>query len=149
MLNVLDDNNTIKESYQNIETFDGFLNIALVDGDKGDQEAGTDHYNFKYVPELTISAGLSKRFGALSISSVANYRSNAIGPEQNIDSSIINNLSINYMQTLTDIVLNHTFRIDNIFDKQAFIAEHVRRRGVNQLPLEIGRSITYEILFTF
>lgn len=129
-------------SYNNI---DAFLNFDYVLGNNGDEAGDSDHYNFKYVPDFNISGGISKEFNKVLISSVANYRDETEGSEKDIDSNLSLDLFIGFSQQVNQLSFRHRVRIDNVTNENAHLAEYSRRKGVNEVPLDFGRVITYEV----
>ena len=135
--------------YSNVTHFDAFFNLSVIDGNDGDKQSDTDHYNFKYVPELTLAAGVSKRLGDWLISSVVDYRSSSQGPQRKVDSNLVVDISIAYQTSIVDYSVYQQLKLSNLFDKQTEIAEYVRLRGPNQIPIEVGRAISYQFAIKF
>jgi len=135
--------------YNNQSYFDAFLNLNFIDGDDGDRQTGTDHFNFKYVPGYTVSAGISRTFGPYALSSIIDYRDETGGPQTEVDSYFTANLVLSHRFSVSGYQINHQLKLGNVFNEQGDIAEYVRRRGPNQLPIELGRTTNYEISFSF
>ncbi len=133
------------------DSWSSFMNLDWQDGDDGDHIAGSDHYNFKYVPSYTISAGASKDIAQFLLSSVLNYRDKTSGTTaEMIDSSLTLDLAASYKHnTGTDQYVLHTVRINNVTDERVEIADYARRNGLEAVPQLVGRTVTYEIAFNF
>ena len=135
--------------YSNPKRFDAFVNFDFIAGNKGDRLPEKEHYNFKYVPDYNLSAGISKYYGYFQSSLIIKYRGDSQGPEAKIESSLLTHWSLSYIQPLSSVEITHTLRFENVFDERAYVGEYVRRRGLNQTPLEFGRAVTYQIALTF
>ena len=131
------------------DKLDAFFNLNVISGDDGDEVAGSDHYNFKYVPDFTLSIGMSKKIKHYFFSFVANYTDSSEGPEQSIDSSLVLDLMLGYTQPLGKKVVHHSVRLNNASDESVAVAEYVRRRGLNEVPMDLGRVLTYEVSVKF
>ncbi len=131
------------------DQLDGFFNVNVISGDDGDEVPGSDHYNFKYVPDFTLSAGMSKQIKNYLFSFVANYTDSTQGPEQDVDSSLVLDLMLAYTQALGQQVIKHSVRLNNASDESVMVAEYARRRGLNEVRMDLGRVLTYELSVKF
>ena len=138
----------LETRYSN-DQLDAFFNVNVISGDDGDEVAGSDHYNFKYVPDFTLSAGMSKRVKGFLFSFVANYTDSAQGPEQEVDSSLAVDLMFGYTQQLGNRAFHHSVRLNNASDESVTVAEYARRRGLNEVRMDLGRVFTYEVSVKF
>lgn len=137
------------EARYRYKQFDSFLNFNLIDGNSEDKEPDSDHYNFKYVPDYTLSAGLSKTINNFLVSSSINYRTGAQGPESSVDASTTVDVFLGYDQKSKLADIEHRLRINNLTDTTVEVAEYARRRGVNSVPMNFGRSLAYEFRLSF
>jgi len=80
---------------------------------------------------------------------VANYTDSSEGPEQSIDSSLVLDLMLGYTQPLGKKIVHHSVRLNNASDESVAVAEYVRRRGLNEVPMDLGRVLTYEVSVKF
>lgn len=132
--------------------FGTFLNFYLVDGSDGDVQ--NNYYNFKAVPELTISAGLHKKMKNWFISGIANYQSDATGPGTRSAASIgaqsIFDINLGYFHNGESFSTRQTLSVKNLFDDELLIPEYVRRKstGINAVPFGYGRRILYTLTFS-
>ncbi|HHB93349.1 MAG TPA: TonB-dependent receptor [Thioploca sp.] len=132
--------------YLNPKVANIFLNFAYISGDDGDKLSGTEHYNFKYVPDYTASIGVYKSFQDVDISMIGNYSSTANSHQESVDSYF--NLSFNfaYQHKYKSWQLKHVLSIQNLTDTKVSIPEYVRRGELNELPL-VGseRGVFYSL----
>ncbi len=126
-----------------------FFNINYIRGDKGDLSGDDEYYNFKFSPKYSWSLGVNKRWQHFTLSSTLNYRDSTEGPDAPIDSALTIDVNAIYLQRLVGVELSHNIRINNLNKESASVAEYVRRRGVNEYPILIDRSISYQLSFTF
>ncbi len=139
------------EARYNSANWSAFGNFNWQKGSDGDRLAGTDHYNFKYIPTYTTSAGMSRRFGDINLSSVFNFRSGTDGTtEQDIESSLTLDLAASYKHRLgQDSHLKHRLKLNNVTDERVEVADYARRRGLEHVPQLAGRSLIYELSLFF
>lgn len=138
--------------YQHPRWFDAFLNFDFVHGDDGDEVPGTDHYNFKYVPDFTLSGGVHRRFGPVDVAWTANYVDNTQATAVEVDAFTTMNASLSYRHQARKATFKHTLAVNNLLDEDAVVPEYVRRRatGVQQLPIIVpGRSVYYALSISF
>ncbi|WP_069471268.1 TonB-dependent receptor plug domain-containing protein [Candidatus Marithrix sp. Canyon 246] len=139
----------IELKYSNPKIANFFLNLDYIYGSDGDLIPGTDHYNFKYIPKFTASAGVHKKLGNFGISLLGNYIGSTNGPEEKIDDSFIFDFNLAYQHKYKNLQLKHVISINNLSDTLVTVPEYVRRNGVNELPLEYERSIFYSLVANF
>jgi outer membrane receptor protein involved in Fe transport len=125
-----------------------FASYTFVDGDKGDREAGTDNYNFKYVPEHTVALGLTKYFGQVWAAAVANYTSSMGAPLHAIGSQTTYDLTLGYGHRVSGLVLRHLLSAKNAADEDVRVPEYVRRI-MNDVPSGYRRRISYTLQVGF
>ena len=124
--------------------------MTYVNGNNGDKFSDEDHYNFKYVPDVSLSAGIAKHLGQWSIALNATYRGSTKSIIDGINSSIIADMTLNYRQQLShQSILSHQLVIRNLFDEQVTVPEYARRRNVEELPLRYERAVAYEVTLTW
>lgn len=139
----------VEFKYTNPNIVNLFLNLDYIYGSDGDLIPGTDHYNFKYIPKFTASAGVHKKLGNFGISLLGNYIGSTSGPEEKIDDSFIFDFNLAYQHKYRNLQLKHVMSIHNVSDTLVTVPEYVRRKGVNELPLEYERSIFYSLVANF
>lgn len=135
--------------YVNPTYISGFLNYAFIYGSKGDEADSSDHYNFKYIPKHTVSAGFSKSVKAFSVSFLANYSSACKGPFEDIPSWITFDSNISYRKEFEKLVMINTISVKNISNEEILIPEYARRNVLNEMSLGYGRYIGYSIKLLF
>ncbi len=131
------------------DQLDGFFNVNVISGDDGDEVPDSDHYNFKYVPDFTLAAGMSRQVKNYLFSFVANYTDSTQGPEQEVASSLVLDLMLGYNQQLGQRAVHHSVRLNNASDESVTVAEYARRRGLNEVRMDLGRVFTYELSVAF
>lgn len=122
---------------------DGFLSYAYQHGDSGDRLPGTDHYNFKYVPEHTAALGLSRALGPVTVGTVLRFLSDRGGPQHLIPWAITWDASVALKLGPT----THRLLAQNLLNDDPLVAEFVRR-NVNSLPSGLDRRIFYTFTWT-
>ncbi|MBI3122954.1 MAG: TonB-dependent receptor [Ignavibacteriales bacterium] len=132
--------------YQLTNNFDALFNYSYVSGDNGDEVAGVSHYNFKYVPRHTAVVGLSKQFGDLSFSGLANYISERGSVKTKIGSSVVIDFNIGFTQKIGGYNLRHNLSAKNLFNKTILFPEYVSR-ALNDIPSGYARQIFYSLTF--
>lgn len=132
--------------YQLPNSFDLLLNYSFVNGDNGDEVAGTSHYNFKYVPKHTAVLGLSKQVGEFSISGLANYIADRGSVKATIGSSVVFDLTLGYIQKIGGYTLRHNISAKNVLNKTVLFPEYVSR-ALNDVPSGYARQIFYSLAF--
>ncbi len=138
--------------YSNPKIIDLFVNYGFVEGDRGDEDT-SGHYNFKYVPNHDLTAGISKNFlKHFSISALINYWSEVKGPYSNIANQKNIDLSISYNHKLSDIKVSHCLSFKNILDEDLQVPEYVRINkassyDLNEIPMGYPFFVNYTIKF--
>lgn len=138
--------------YLRPEWVDVFLNFDYVHGDDGDEVPGTDHYNFKYVPDFTVSGGLHKRFGNFDASVMANYVDCTRGASAKVDAFTIMDATLAYRHRVKKVEFKHCVAVRNLLDDEALVPEYVAHSatGVQALPIIVpGRSVYYSLNVSF
>jgi outer membrane receptor protein involved in Fe transport len=133
--------------YRAARAFDTFVNYNYIDGDKGDaiqDDAGIEHYNFKYVPHNSLSLGLARSFGRFSASGVLNWQQSVDGPKRPVEAWHTFDLNLSYAHDLGSLSLRHTFSAKNLSDDPEPIPEFVRR-VINDIPSGNGRRFLYTV----
>ena len=126
-------------------SWDVFVNLDYVDGDDGDEVAGSDHYNFKYVPLFSASVGAHKMLGPVSASCVANYMGPMDGSEDEVDESLTLDLNFIFRHKWRGLPITHAISVNNVLDDDVEFPEYVRRKGLNSVPLETGMTAFYSV----
>lgn len=138
----------IEIKYQNPKIIDGFIFYTYIKGNKGDEVNNNDHYNFKYVPEHTLTVGLSKELYKFNISAVMNYISEVNGPKAKIKAFTEFNFSLGYSHQISDYKLYHSINVKNASDTNILFPEYTRR-NLNEVYSGYGRRIYYELKMNF
>lgn len=136
----------LEAKYQNDEVFDMFVSYTYTDGNNGDEVVGSGQYNFKFVPQHFANVGISKRFGGVFASVVANYISETSGFKTSISSSSTFDFNIGYEHKFNSITLRHNLTAKNLFDTKVLFPEY-SRGNLNEVPSGYGRRIFYELQF--
>jgi len=139
----------IEFKYHNKTSTRYFGNISYTIGSDGDELDNSGHHNFKYVPKVTVSAGISKKVNHWTLTGKTNYRGNSEGPINKISSSLQVDLGAKTTHTVNGMEFTHQLSVSNIFNDDFLIAEYVRRRGINEIPVNFGRSFSYDIEINF
>ena len=134
----------IEIKYQDQNSFDAFLNYGFINGNSGDEINGDGHYNFKYVPEHTISGGLSKQFGSFNLSGIINFISERGSINENLDAQITVDLNIGYSHKVGIFSLRHNISAKNVLDELVLYPEYVSR-ALNSVPSGFGRQLLYSM----
>ena len=136
--------------YLNPKLANLFLNFDYVYGDDGDKLPGTDHYNFKYVPDFTVSAGLYKNWGDFNVSLIGNYVDATSGSHEKIDDFSTVDLNFAYQHKYRRLQFKHVLSINNVLDTLVTIPEYVRRKAINEVALAgYDRSLSYLFIVNF
>ncbi|RKZ42716.1 MAG: hypothetical protein DRQ41_06650 [Gammaproteobacteria bacterium] len=136
--------------YLNPKVANLFLNFDYVYGDDGDKLPGTDHYNFKYVPDFTVSAGIYKNWKDFNISLIGNYVDTTKGTNEKIDDYLSMDLNFAYQHKYRALQFKHVLSINNVSDTLVTMPEYVRRKALNEVPLTgYERSISYSFIVNF
>jgi outer membrane receptor protein involved in Fe transport len=121
-----------------------FATYAFVNGTRGDALPGTEHYNFRYVPQHSVSAGATRTIGPWSAAATATWRSSTNGPIADVDARSSLDVNASYTHAIGSLRVRHAIVISNAFDSSDAIAEYVRR-NLNSVPSGIGRRIGYMV----
>jgi outer membrane receptor protein involved in Fe transport len=119
------------------DLFDAFVNYSFVSGDDGD-DTGQDHYNFKYVPQHTLSAGLGKRYRGFFCSTVVNWIGERGSPGGGLAGQVTWDLTAGYRGALG----THTITAKNLLDEDVRVPAYVRR-NLDSLSSGYGRTVMY------
>ena len=140
--------------YQDPNLFDAFINYNYVYGDNGDEVftpdevtgelVGNDHYNFKYIPEHTVSIGLAKRYRGLSASTVVNVIGTRGGATDELDAQFTWDLNLGYKGDH----FSHRLSVKNILDEDVQVPAYVRR-NLQSYPTGYGRTFYYTLSANF
>lgn len=140
----------LEAKYVDPNGISGFLNYSFTDGDNGDEVAGNGHYNFKYIPSHTASAGLATSLKKLRLSAVYMFQSKTQGPLSPIPAYHSLDISVGFVHKWSIFPgLRHSISIKNIFDNDLLVPEYVRRRTINSIPFGFGRRIVYTLNAAF
>jgi outer membrane receptor protein involved in Fe transport len=134
--------------YRTPAAADMFLNMSYVCGSRGDEYEGNDHYNFKYVSELTASSGVARRWGRFHASALVNYRSAAEGPAGDVGAAFSLDLNTGFTHRSGPRELQHVLSLKNVTGEDNAYPEYVRR-NLNEIPEGFGRMVLYTMRFTF
>lgn len=134
----------LEVKYQNEKLADVFANYSYTHGDNGDEVNSNGIYNFKFVPQHVLSAGLAKRFSNLFCSMTLNYISETKGYKADISSFVTANMSVGFEHKLSVFTLRHSLSAKNLFDNSILFPEFVRGT-LNEIPSGYGRRIFYEL----
>ena len=126
-------------SYSNPEWFDVFVNYALTMGDEGDRIEGSDHWNFKYIPQHSFSAGLARQFGDVGVSGLINYLHGREGPLGAIGADATADITLSYGNEDWG---NHHLSLKNVTDQQVRYPDYSRRTS-NFFYSGEGRTVIY------
>lgn len=134
----------LEARYQNEDLADLFANYSYTKGDNGDEINGDGKYNFKYVPQHVLAAGIYKQFENFAASFAINYISKTSGPLYELDSYLTADVSIGFKHKLEKYFLNHSFSVKNLFDKTVRFPEF-SRGTINDIPSGYGQRFSYEL----
>lgn len=139
----------IETTYQTPAGLNFFLNYSFIDGDNGDEVDGSGHYNFKYVSEHTGSAGVAVEIEDWKLSGLVNFSSDVEGPDEGIGSQYTVDLDLAYARRFSGLRVIHSISVKNLFDEETVVPEYVRRKGMNEIPMDRGRRILYSAKVSF
>lgn len=149
--------------YANPSIINAFINFDYVLGNDGDLQSTTiirtdaanqrdtiiaDVYNFRFVPKLTLTAGLQRDiYKGLGISAVYTYfgARGAIKPD--IAAQSVIDLSLKFKHKIGKSKLTHVIGCKNLLDMNVLIPEYTRLRNVNAIPFGTYRYISYMLRF--
>ncbi|GAB4181733.1 MAG: TonB-dependent receptor [Calditrichia bacterium] len=132
--------------YTNPSVANAFLNVSYINGDDGDKLEGSEHYNFKYIPELEVSAGFAKNFKKVILSALLNYQ----GSRESFDNSELEaqsfvDVNLTIPMAWNNKFVEHHFSVKNVTDEMGLVPEYVRRRTITDVPLGFGRKFVYTL----
>jgi outer membrane receptor for ferrienterochelin and colicins len=93
-----------------------FASYTFVDGDSGDAIPGTNHYNFRYVPQHAVSGGISTNCGPWSFASTGTWRSSTNGPLAPVSARSSIDLDLGYAGQVSGLIVRHALVATNAFD---------------------------------
>jgi len=149
--------------YSNPQIINAFINFDYILGNDGDLQRTTiirtnianqrdtiesDIYNFRFVPNTTITAGLQRDiFKGLGISAVYTYFGARGAVKPNIEAQSIIDLSLSFNHKIGKSKMTHIFGCKNLLDTNVLIPEYTRLRNVNAIPFGTNRYISYMLRF--
>ncbi|SMF19080.1 TonB-dependent receptor plug domain-containing protein [Pseudobacteriovorax antillogorgiicola] len=128
--------------YINSELIDVMASIQSIDGDDGD--AVNNKYNFKFVPEVSSSVGLNKKFRRLS----GSFTYHHIGKTEGMLESIPAQSTMNASFSIRGNSGTHTIKVQNLQNKQIEYPEYIRG-NINSLYSGQGQDIMYDFSTIF
>ncbi len=134
--------------YQPRPTFDAFLNLNYIHGNRGDALPGLRGSNYAFVPMATVKAGLSGTAGAFTASLLALFQTRADGPLEPIPSWASWGLHLGYAHALGGWRLRHALDGQNLGDRERWFPENARR-NLNAIPDGLGRQVRYSLTLGF
>ena len=142
----------LEVNYLNPKIINSFLNLDYVMGNDGDIDE-TESYNFKYVPKMSVTLGLSKNIGKhFGLSGMMNYWSETTGPIKDasgeftkIDPQMILDLNLFYKHELAGAKIRQSLSAKNLLDENIMVPEYVRRSKLNEISNGYYRTITYTV----
>ncbi len=135
-------------TFDNPKVVSTFLNLGYVHGDRGDATPGSNNYNFRYVPEVSVSAGLSKSVRSLSASVVANWLSATNGWKAEVPGHTTVDATLAYEHQIGGARLRHSAFAKDLSDSKGETPEYTRG-NVNAVPLGLGRLVGYRLQVRF
>ncbi len=128
------------------DDWSSFVNLTYVDGNDNDKFLDEDHYNFKYVPDMIVSAGLARKWENWSLAVNGTYRGSSKSITDGVSSSFIADMTLTYHQQLASgSPINHQLVWRNVSDEEVTVPEYARRRTVDEIPLRYEQAIAYEV----
>jgi outer membrane cobalamin receptor len=121
-----------------------FVSYSFVDGNSGDVIPGTNHYNFRYVPQHAVSGGASTNRGPWSLAATGSWRSSTNGPLAPVPARSSFDLELGYTSHVSGLTVRHALVATNAFDSRDEIPEFVRR-NINAVPSGLGRRVGYTV----
>lgn len=149
--------------YANLRIINAFINFDYVLGNDGDLQNTTiirtnaanqrdtivsDIYNFRFVPKMTLTAGLQRDiFKGLGVSAVYTYFGARGAVKPDIAAQSILDLSLSFKHKIGNSKLIHSISCKNLLDTNVLIPEYTRLRNVNAIPFGTYRYISYTLRF--
>lgn len=134
----------LEMKYRNPEFFNIFVNYSYLRGDNGDEFENNDHYNFKYIPQHSVSTGISKCCKRCFVSLISNYNGETEGVFEKIKAQYTLDFNFGFTHGISAGSIRHTLSVKNVFDGDVLIPEYVRRE-LNEIPFGYGRTIVYSM----
>lgn len=125
-----------------------FLSLDYVKGNSGDALPGSNRYNFRFAPELSVSAGLAKSLHGVSASAVVNHQTDCNGTKAEVPGHTTLDASLGYEHSLGRLRVQHSLYVKNATDEDAPTPEYVRG-NINEVPLSLGRRAGYRLRVQF
>ena len=121
-----------------------FGTYTFVDGSRGDAAPGSNHYNFRYVPQHALNAGAAHAIGSWSLAAIGTWRSSTHGPLADIPARSSFDLNLGYATQIARMTVHHSLVVSNAFDARDDVPEFVRR-NINAIPSGVGRRVEYVV----
>lgn len=140
----------LETKYQS-KYLDIFANYNYVIGTKGDTtgSGNANHYNFKYIPQHTLSVGASGNYNGFFASALLKYSSAFLGGESiAIDAQQTIDLNAGYTHKIGNTTIRHTLSVKNALDEATYFPEYVDR-VLNAVPGDFGRRVSYDLQITY
>ncbi|NRB36908.1 MAG: TonB-dependent receptor [Pseudomonadales bacterium] len=136
----------VELKYEHDATLGAYINYNHVSGVDEDIDN-----NYRYVPDHTVSFGLSKHFSYFSLSGKGKYISDVEGFLENIPSQFIASINVSKTHAFHDMSLRHVISIDNITNSKMLTPEYIREtENINELVTEdFGTRYSYSIYIDF
>jgi outer membrane receptor protein involved in Fe transport len=126
-----------------------FVNVGYVRGDRGDALNGSNDYNFRYIPEGSVSAGVSKHVHDVSAAVVTTWVQATNGFSAPVPGYLDMNITLGYEQRVGAARLKHSLFAKGLLDSDAQTPEYLRAASVNSLPLGLGPRFGYRLQVSF
>lgn len=132
--------------YQNPEIINAFINYNFIDGDDNGEEN-----NFRFVPDHTISFGLSKNFDKFTVSTNGRWYSKVDGHLAEIPAQFSINAQIRYKHQINRYNFSHAIIASNITNCNTLTPEYIRQTpNVNALETTgYGSRFIYKVSIDF
>jgi outer membrane receptor protein involved in Fe transport len=125
-----------------------FVSVDYVHGESGGAPDGSDRDNFRYVPRLSLSAGLARSLGPLSFSAVVNHASSSRGTRGGVPGHTTLDASLSCGHGRGRARLQHSLYVKNAFDEAVLAPEYVRGL-LGEVPVSLGRRVGYRLSLRF
>ncbi len=134
----------IKYRHPRIINFFLNYNTNLSIDDNGDKA------NFRFVPDHTISLGVSKAIENWKIGSDGRWYSGTEGHLTAIPTQYLLNLHTSFSHYLSGIKLNHRLSARNLTNSKLWVPEYIRKKSnINRIRnLPYGRTFVYSLLIS-
>lgn len=136
-------------------TLHAFLSLEVARGSRDDEHPipappasslpGSTSWNFKYVPQYTLSGGVSGDSGRFFASS--NF--SLFGPSRSLRRDIAAQFWADLSAGFRSGSVRHALAVRNLTGKVVEIPEYVRLKVVETLPLYTGRRLEYTFTYRF